>query len=416
MKNLTLLWLAYGGLILSALALSWWSFALVDPNLTLLNQAWFVQWQTQRWMWGGNSVQVVQYYLVTLMLWVMSYAGVVYSWRRWPKLFSLQTSVFVLGIIGIILFIGQNALSHDIFNYLFNAKMVWVYQGNPHQQVALDFPQDDWIRFMHNVHTPAPYGWLWTGLSLIPFSLSGGKFLLALLAMKLFMVVGLVWFLWALWRLIHSLYPSESGWRWGLVAFHPLLLIETILNGHNDVWMMAPVLTIISLVQQRKHFSFSGKLLILILWTFSIGIKFATLLLAPLILYWILGDSQKWWEKALAFFPSSWRLQQIVPTFWPELCSVLLLIPLLTPRSQQFHPWYFIWILPFLPVIRWQWWRAALLGLSLASLWRYSPWLTAQLQYSPAILSEMKFITWSGALLGIAVYGALISWQRLKSQ
>src|SRR3990172_6981226 len=110
-----------------------YSFSQTDPNQVFFSQSWY--WQFQKFMWR-------------------------------------------LGF--------QERLSSDIYNYIFNAKMVWVYGANPHRQVALNFPDDQWLRFMHNTHTPAPYGYGWTMLSLVPSVIGQNHLKLTLLLVKMF--------------------------------------------------------------------------------------------------------------------------------------------------------------------------------------------------------------------------------------
>jgi hypothetical protein len=82
-----------------------------------------------------------------------------------------------------------------------------------------------------------------------------------------------------------------------------------------------------------------------------------------------------------------------------------MMLPLLTARSQQFHPWYLSWVLVWIPLHKktmWSWW---VLILSLSSLFRYIPWLLND-GFSDAILLQQKGITWIPACLaGICLLG-----------
>jgi hypothetical protein len=271
-----------------------------------------------------------------------------------------------------------------------------VYQANPHQQVALDFASDPWTRFMHNIHTPAPYGYLWTGVSLVPYLVSGGKFILAYFLMKTWMGLGLMLYLFAIWWLLKQSKFHDTSTRWWLLALHPLLLMETLLNGHNDVWMMAPAVLGLGFAWR-----YPGKLWSLILsllaLLFAWNIKLAGIVLLPIAaLLWLkpwwsrlgshLEQRLEWWEK--------WSM---------DFSAVLLIMPLFIARSQWFHPWYLIWALSLWPLVRNTWLRWFLFGLSVSSLWRYVPWLLGDLQYSPEILLQMRLISWSGGIIALLV-------------
>jgi hypothetical protein len=281
--------------------------------------------------------------------------------------------------------------------------MVLVYQANPHQKVALDFPEDDWLRFMHNTHTPAPYGYGWTATSLLPSELGLGKFLSTWLVFRAWEVLGLVGLTGVLFllrrdRTLEALGTPRSAAitvaELGLTLLHPLLLIEVVSNAHNDLWMMVPVLFSLWLVTQRKSRALwlAAMIASIALLGYSISIKFASVLLFPiwawLVLRPWLRSQENWLRKSML-----WKPAELIDQHLPELASLAMLLPLLTLRSQQFHPWYFTWILVFLPFMTLKWWRRSLLVLSFSSLLRYVPWLLAG-NFDGDVLPHQKMITW----------------------
>ncbi len=392
--------------LITALATSWWSYYLVDPNLTLFSFPFFVEWQTQMWARAKDVAHITWFYIFLLGVWWSLYAVIVQWMRRTGVQRVPRWVMLTLFGVVLVLFLGHNALSHDIFNYLFNAKMVAVYGANPHVQVALYFAQDPWTRFMHNTHTAAPYGWGWTVVSLVPFLISGGIFAVAYFGMKLVMVLGFGLYLWAIWRVLQQRFPQSAIWRWSLVAFHPLLLIETLLVGHNDVWMMWPAVLAMSWLCCRKSSLAWWKYLGAgALFAFSISIKLATVVLLPFLIWWMLPKGCD--ERIVSSVTGkkfAAKFLRFVRRYQADLAALLMLIPLMTPRAQQFHPWYFIWVLTFVPMVRAQWWRAAVLGLSITSTFRYVPLMFAGWEYSPLIQLQMRGITWSGFILGLVTW------------
>jgi len=75
------------------------------------------------------------------------------KYEKLKKLFIILIAVNIL--IGLI---SYPAYSHDLFNYMFDAKIATFYQQNPYLYKALDFPTDPWLRFMHWTHRYYPYG------------------------------------------------------------------------------------------------------------------------------------------------------------------------------------------------------------------------------------------------------------------
>ena len=122
--------------------------------------------------------------------------------------------------------------------------------------------------------------------------------------------------------------------------------------------------------------------------TISASIKFATIVLAPIVILLITARLIK---KLPAYF-------ERVTAWWPEISAILLFFPLFTDRSQQFHPWYLIWSLSFVPFVRSVWIRYMLVAFSFASLFRYLPYLYLG-NYTADELTQEKMITWVGGVL-----------------
>ncbi len=368
------------------------SFSLTDPNLVLTT--WHPYWVFQQWMWQtffSNAPLLSEVYTLLITAMFACYFGFMYLASRVTKKTDLKRSRWwLILLIALPLFFSYNALSHDIFNYIFNAKMVLVYHGNPQQQIALDFPQDSWVRFMHNTNTPAPYGYGWIGISLIPSALGFGKFTITWLLFRLFSVISICFLILssiALTRI--DLHKEKVVWTGILsVILNPLFLIEVISNSHNDVWMMAPALLSFAVLHNTKRPHLLRWVFSTLLLFFSISIKLSTVVLIPV---WI----AIFIEQGL----SQYRLPRIIRVatsfihqHYADVSALLLFIPLLTPRSQLFNSWYLIWLLVWIPFMRWQWLRSAVLVLSLSSLLRYLPWLLAG-GFSDQIVLEQRLIT-----------------------
>ena len=370
------------------------SYALTAPNLILTN--WEPYWQFQTWMWQtffNDRRLLADSYLVIITMIVTYYLVLLKKSRHLKSLASFFTfkSLLIYIIFLSPLLLANNALSYDVFNYIFNAKMVVYYEANPHQKVALDYAYDDWTRFMHNTHTPAPYGYGWTALSILPYTLSLGKFLPAWFLFRGMSLVSLI----GLWLLLKKYLTDEQkkSWLAPLVFFNPLLLIEVITNSHNDLWMMVPAMwSLLILVDHAKSKTLLRTAFSLLLLAVTIWIKLATAVLLPL-----------WLVLAL------YRLK-IFTSFWPVMASALMFVPLLTTRSQQFLPWYLVWCLVWLPF----WpqltqsssklvsllnklsaaWLMTLIAFSISGLGRYWPYLRIG-EYTAQVFTQQMWILWA---------------------
>ncbi len=388
-----------------------WTWTLTAPNLVLSNASWY--WQTQTYLWEhfyGDRPWVTYTYALLIVCLFLVFLGIYFCFRHQHQHFSLaqiknikniknikknlnfsklpffspQLKSFALTIflLCIPLLFSFNALSFDVFNYLFNAKMVAVYQANPHVKTALDFSFDPWTRFMHNVHTTAPYGYGWTAVSLLPYYLGFGKLLPTWLMFRLFNLCLLLASLAVVVQLQLRRHHHLNLAQLWLFFGNPLVLIELIGNIHNDLWMMLPMLVSILLLlpKEKRQLSWSRLLGSCLLYAFSLSIKYATLALAPLWLYLLVSNYRSRFcpllqKCSLKMQLLVARLLTFVNHYFFDFAALLMFLPLLTSRSQRFHPWYLTWSLIFLPLCKSKIIRLLALVLSLSSLCRYLPYL-----------------------------------------
>ena len=409
----------WGWLVVYMMALvvwMWFSYGLVTPNLVLSGHPVF--WRWQQWMWTTffNNRELTSWIFGGLLTWLgVAYGGLMVALGRSAekaKLTGKKMAMMMILVSWPLLF-SYNLLSADVFNYVFNAKMVVTYGADPHVLVAQDFPQDEMLRFMHNSHTAAPYGYLWTAISIPFYVLGAGKFIGAWLMMRMAGVVSLGLVGWLIWKWGAKMKDGKN-WRtraaWLLL--NPLLLIEVVGNAHNDLWMMAGVVASLYLVWDLKEGEIRGKWLkiigSLVLLAASTQIKFASLVAVPFWLYLVGGrEVLKSWrkkqgEKKNGGWTWLWGLQAWGEKYFFEILALAFFVPLLTARSQMFHPWYWTWVLVWLPFCRVRWVRWLMVAFSFSSLWRYLPYILID-EHSQELLKGQQWITFGGAvvLLGL---------------
>jgi len=411
-------WLGVFWFLLLAYAI--WSYSQVDPNLVLTTLKPY--WIFQNWIWQfdkQNPILSTQIYVFLVLTLFVVYTKVIFllSQLKLKTLenFSQAKRVLLAWLLVITpLLFSYNALSHDVFNYIFNAKMVVMYHVDPHVKVALDFPLDQWTRFMHNTHTSAPYYYGWTGLSLLPYSLGFGKFLLTWLQFRFFALLSLVLLYFVIYWFLKKLQKTVKIEHLSLLFLNPLVLIEIFGNSHNDVWMMSLALLALSLVLGKVNKLKAVLSLVLLL--LSVSIKYATVLLLPV---WLVFLFLSWFKLSQKY------LNYIV--YILGLSSVAFFALLLLERSRQFLPWYLTWSLVWLPLISSlqlvkpqfklltlflsRLWPSLVLAFSLSALLRYVPWLLTG-EYSMQITALEKMITWG---LGISAFLLLNLFKVLKT-
>jgi hypothetical protein len=199
---------------------------------------------------------------------------------------------------------------------MFDAKLLTYYYLNPYITRPIDVSYDPWLRFMQWVEQPFRYGPMFLFIIVIPSFLSMGKFLLSFLFLK---ITFIFFYLLAVYLL------QKMNKRWAIIfATHPFLLIDGLVNGHNDLIGVSLLIFGIYLLRKRQILS---RLILLA----SVGIKYLTF---PVI-FISLKDRFKINKYIFASF-------LILPFL---LLNRFIADLFLT----EIHTWYFIVVIGFLP-------------------------------------------------------------------
>ncbi|MDQ5951524.1 MAG: alpha,6-mannosyltransferase [Patescibacteria group bacterium] len=414
MRNTNIVWLlVVFGLLL--VVYSVFSYSFTDPNLVLTG--WQPYWQFQLWMWKNifsNKVLVMSTFSFLVTGFFVCYLLLIKELKKLDFLKVEKKHILIYGVLIACLTFSYNALSHDVFNYIFNAKMVNVYQENPHVKTALEYPQDEWTRFMHNTHTPAPYGYGWTVLSIIPLVIGSQIFSATWLLFRVIEIVSIGLLYITLQRTAKVLLKRELKLHELAILFlNPLFLIEVVSNMHNDLWMMIPGIAAVAVTAKYSSNIIRTVVVAGLLLAASISIKFATVvLLLPMILVLaqrtLLEKMISQYVKRFPFSPkiTHWLtnlIERWTVQYLPLVSSVLLFLPLLTSRSQQFHPWYLLWSMSWLPLIKQQYWKTIMIVFSFSSLLRYLPWMYLD-GFAKNTLLWQQLISWGVPLAFLMIW------------
>jgi len=379
-KKITLL---FSGWLLGIVGLFFYSFTQIDLGLTLTRISFWqiIQRDFQLIGYFNRPLSTV-FYLGILLVLFGFYLLILRSVQKgW--LTSKQVWQLIL-VTAFILWLSYNAFSYDLFNYIFDAKVVTYYQQNPYQHKALDFPGDPMLGFMHWTHRLYPYGPLWLVFT-VPLSFLGlQKLVPTMILFKGLAVLGYLGSCWSIDKILAKTKPKSRLIGLSVFAFSPLVVIESLVSAHNDILMMALVLFGFWFLLSRK--SLFGWLMLAL----SAGVKFATLLLAPVFLlinFWQKQKREINWEKLWLF------------SFFLMVAAILAAI-----KRDELKPWYLLYPLPFLalmPEKKWLFWPMT--GLSLGALLHYAPFLY-QGNWNPPV-PEIKFkLTLVFLAAGIMVY------------
>lgn len=235
---------------------------------------------------------------------------------KWVDKLNIKFLFITAFITTLIFSFSYPFLSSDIFSYIFYSKMVWVYHVNPYVVLPKEFIEEDfWISFVRNIDSTYQYGPIYLFYTLIPMVIfSGSRLIINFFAIKL--LNALIFFLsgFLLYKLLNKSKVIFSLW-----FFNPLLIIELLINSHNELLMIS--LFFLSLFYlNKKKLLYSAVSFIA-----SILIKYISLIALPL------------------FFLKTGKRR----AFLKIICLSMVLF--LIFRGSQV--WYYTWVYMFLPFI-----------------------------------------------------------------
>jgi len=326
--------------------LSIYSFTQIDLNLTLFQNSVFLYFQQLVVSLGyyNRPLSSIIYFALILILVIFN----IY-FLRLARVGKLNLSKVILLVVPLIIlgFISYPAFSYDFFNYLFDARIITKYGQNPWLFKPLDFPADQWLRFMHWVHRTYPYGPTWLFLT-APFSYFGfEKLVLTMLNFKIMFIGFYVGSLVMIYKILNKVDSKNKLYGLLYYGLNPLVIIESIVSPHIDSAMtFFMLLGFYVLIKEKKGLSFIALL-------FSGGIKFITLILLP-----------------IPFIKKSW--QTILDMSF--ILSFLVLLPVIWQR--ELNPWYFLPIISLAALMKDRFFLKGLtLSVSFGLLLRYLPFI-----------------------------------------
>ncbi|MBC7236368.1 MAG: hypothetical protein H5T69_11035 [Chloroflexi bacterium] len=178
-------------------------------------------------------------------------------WVGWRLLRGKRPAPIVRGavIIGGLAMMALAAYTypvttHDIFNYVLHAKQAYFYRQNPYLVPFEVHWQDPFCRYGFFQHVPLGYGPAWLAFAAIPAALTSFTDLLA--AVLAFKWLNVFLLLITAWTIV-LLRGRATLWS-DLFLFmaNPLLLFDGLVNGHNDVFSMAPLMLAWLAVRRRS--------------------------------------------------------------------------------------------------------------------------------------------------------------------
>lgn len=363
--------------------LTLFSYFFVDSNLLYLNDLY-------SGLAFSNRFLITTFYTAFIFIFFVFYGT--FIWLGVRKKLRFKDVFILVGVtIGGLIFSYPAMLSYDIFNYITTSKVLFFYHENPYILMPVDLIGDPFLSFTHAANKIALYGPVWILLTGISYVLGLGNFIITLFSFKIFIALFYVATTILIWKI------SKSIIHLILFAFNPLIIIETLVSGHNDIVMVFFALLSFSLLTRKKI------LLGTLFFVLSIFIKYTTVLLVPVFLFMVWKTIRK----------KEYRLEDV-------FCysSLLMLIAfLLSPVREEIYPWYAIWFLSFAFLIPE---KKFLLYISIAFsfglLFRYVPFMLSGTHagITPLIKSIVTFVP--AILVSFYIFLRMKLWERIFSR
>lgn len=324
------------------IALTIFSYAFVDQNLFYLHKVY------SGFAFVHRVITTTLFTVLVTGLFIWYSLLLIYLRKNIFKLQDIRLLIIIT--VSILLFSYPAMLSYDIFNYIATAKTIFFYHENPYIIMPIEFIKDPLLQFTHAANKTALYGFVWILLSSIPFLSGFGNFLIILFSFKLFTVLFYVATIILLWNM------SKSVFTVAYFALNPLVFIELLVSSHNDIVMVFFLLTSFYLLKNKKFSS------AVIFFFFSVFIKYATLISAPVFVY--------------ALYLSAKRKHVPWNTVYLLTAISMMLAFSSAPFREEIYPWYALWFLPFIYLLKEKTWIVvASVLFSYSLLLRYVPFM-----------------------------------------
>lgn len=202
-------------------------------------------------------------------------------------------------IAGLIYVFTPAMLSHDILVYTSYSRLLANYHANPYFVPLSHFSHDPFVPLNYWAGSVAAYGPLWLLLCGLLGFVAGPQPVGYILAFRLFALVAHLVNTWLVGKTLRATGGSQRTVTLGMLlyALNPLVLLESSLGGHNDVFMVTLLLAglwLAARAQQREQLLLPyGYLPPVMAFTLAALVKFTTLPVIGLFVVFVAWNAWK---------------------------------------------------------------------------------------------------------------------------
>jgi hypothetical protein len=183
-------------------------------------------------------------YAACILLLVVFYLGAYWAARRAahsPEGLSERAAQIMLiyPIVAMLILLHLYPItSLATINQAIQARVLTVHHANPYLIPAARFPDDPFTAYDDAQNLPASSGPLWLLLSTLPTFLAGNNLLALVLLEKMLPILLLLGSQRLVWVIASKTAPYHRWQALLLFSWNPLLLLETVGNGHSDIALL----------------------------------------------------------------------------------------------------------------------------------------------------------------------------------
>ena len=224
------------------------------------------------------NIPIARWILVAAFL---ALAGL--NWLGWHSAMKAQGKAawsivvggFVLFVIVLLFLYPFDAA--DIFDNIVHGRIISIYNANPFIKIGSDFKTDLFYPYMGWKFTPSEYGPVWELMAAFITYIAGNGIIANVFAFKLLNGIFMGGSAVCLFFILKQYMPERTLANVLLFIWNPIVLYETIGNGHNDIVIVFFIMAAAwAMVRQKYVLS----ILALVVGTL---VKFVPVLLLPLV-------------------------------------------------------------------------------------------------------------------------------------
>ncbi|HTP06611.1 MAG TPA: hypothetical protein VMP08_00055, partial [Anaerolineae bacterium] len=178
------------------------------------------------------------------------------AWRSALRCHDRRAWLIVIGgasLFALALLLMYPYDAADLFDNIMHGRIISVYGANPFQKIASDFSSDPFYRYTAWRYVVSAYGPLWESLASVVTHVSGKGVIANVLAFKLTLSAFWVGCIVLIALIMRRAAPDRALAAVVLFAWNPIVLYETIGNGHNDITLVFWMLLAAWLLIDRRY-------------------------------------------------------------------------------------------------------------------------------------------------------------------